>query len=277
MIKENDIIKMTDDGKIAYIQFKNLLKYKNINHAYVLKTYGMNFRVGTNFRLIESVKNNLKVVADSCGFKYETFIRPDYNHTNNVSVINEVDISSEVPELRGTRFKDTDGLATNKKDITLMSTNADCNLVLLYDPVNDVIANVHAGWRGTFDRIVTNAGELMKKEFNCNPKNIEAYLCPSIRKCHFEVDEDVCNLCKEAFKDCGKLDKIIFKGDIKNEKQKYFIDTVYINKMLLEECGVLPNNIFDSGVCSVCESEQVHSKRAEGDLFGLGAAFITKE
>ena len=269
-------IKIIRNDQIEYLQFKRLLKYPDINHAYVFKTHDMNFRVGKDFRLIEQVKDNLKIMCDNCGFKYETIVRPDYNHSNNVAVIDRVDISEEVPELRGKRFINTDSLITDKKDITIMSTNADCNILFMYDPVKDVIANVHAGWKGTFDKIAPNAAKKMISTFGCNPKDIEVYLCPSIRKCHFEVDDDVKEICENNFRYTGRLDEIINIGEVKEGKQKYLIDTVLINKILLDEVGILPQNIVDCEICSVCEKEKIHSKRAEGFYFGLGGAFISK-
>lgn len=271
-----DEVLISDNGKIEYLQFKRLLKYPNVNHAYIFKTYDMNFRVGQNFRLIEQVKHNLKIVCDNCGFKYETIVRPDYNHTNNVAVIDMVDTSDEVPELKGKRFIDIDTLITDKKDITIMSTNADCNLLLVYDPVKSVIANIHAGWKGTFDKIAKNAIEKMISTYDCNPKDIEVYFCPSIRKCHFEVDEDVKEICENNFRYTGRLDEIISIGEIKEGKQKYLIDTVLINKILLENVGILPQNIVDCEICSVCEKDKIHSRRVEGFYFGLAAAFIAK-
>lgn len=273
IMNENEIQIIKND-EIEFLQFKRLLNHHNVNHAYILKPHNMNFRCGKDFRCIEEVKENLKTVSKNCGFKYETIIRPDYEHTNNVAIVDSVDISKEIPELRGERFQNTDGLITNKKDITLMSTNADCNLVLLFDRELNVIANVHAGWRGTFDKIVKNAVEKMKEEYNSNPQNIEAYFCPSIRKCHFEVDEDVKELCEKKFEYTGKIEDIISKGEIKEGKQKYYIDTILINTILLKESGVLSENIVDCGICSVCMKDLVHSKRAEGDSFNLGTALI---
>jgi YfiH family protein len=235
----------------------------------------MSFRPGKDFHNIEAVRKNLKVVSEECGFDYKSIIRPDIEHTANVQIVDLVESEDDGPELRGNRYKDIDGLLTNKSGITLMTTNADCSLILLYDPVKRIIGNIHAGWRSTFGKIAKNAIIKMKEEYDCNPANIEAYFCPSIRKCHFEVDTDVMEICKNVFSYTNRLDDIIFKGDIKDGKQKYLIDTVLINKMLLEEEGVLQKNIFDSGICSVCQSSLVHSKRAEGDLFGLGAAFIS--
>ena len=158
----------------------------------------------------------------------------------------------------------------------MMSTNADCNLILMYDPVKMVVGNIHAGWRGTFGKIALNAVNKMKSAFNSNPQDILCFLCPSIRKCHFEVDEDVMEHCRKEFAYTKMLDEIIEIGKIKDGKQKYFIDTVLINKILLEEAGIKPTNIIDSGICSVCCSQKIHSKRAEGECFGLGAAFIGK-
>ena len=267
-------IKITKNNEIEFFQFKRLLKHHNINHAYILKTHNMNFNCCKDFSHIEEVKENLKIVSKNCGFKYESIIRPDYEHTNNVEIVDRVDNSKEIPELRGERFQNTDGLITNKKDITLMSTHADCNLIFLFDNEKNVIANVHAGWRGTFDKIAKNAVEKMKKEFNSNPENIEAYFCPSIRKCHFEVDEDVRELCEKAFEYTGKLDEIISKGEIKEGKQKYLIDTVLINTILLKESGVLDENIVDCGICSVCRSDIIHSRRVEGVKFNLNTALI---
>lgn len=130
------------------------------------------------------------------------------------------------------------------------------------------------GWRGTFEKIASNAIQKMKKEFNSNPGDIICCLCPSIRKCHFEVDEDVANKCREIFNYTGKLDEIILIGEKKEGKQKYYIDTIIINKILLLEQGILPENIVDSGICSVCHSDKIHSRRADGVNFGLGCSLI---
>ena len=273
---ENDIIRHVENENIEYIQFKRLLKYPNINHAYIFKTHNMNFRVKTDFSQIEQTKRNLKIMCDNCGFKYETIIRPDYWHTTNVSIVDNVDISKEIPEISAERFPKTDGLVTNKNDITIMSTNADCLLVLLYDPIKNVIGNVHCGWKGSFGKIILNAIDKMKSGYGCNPKDIEAYFSPCIRKCHFEVDEDVMHQCKEIFNYTGKINEIIEVGDIKDEKQKYLIDNVLINKILLLEAGLKEENIVDCGICSICEKDKIHSRRAEGLDFGLGALFITK-
>ena len=111
----------------------------------------------------------------------------------------------------------------------------------------------------------------MIDKFNCQPENIIVCISPSILKCCFEVEDDVVSLFKEAF---DNIDEDITLGDVKEGKQKYNIDTVLLNKIMLTDKGILMENIIDSGVCSVCNSEKIHSRRAEGINFGLGAALI---
>ena len=49
----------------------------------------------------------------------------------------------------------------------------------------------------------------MKQDFNCNPQDIICCICPSIRKCHFEVDRDVKEIFKNEFKDLENINEII--------------------------------------------------------------------
>ena len=45
------------------------------------------------------------------------------------------------------------GLITNEKNLLLCTVEADCVPVYFYDPVKEVIAMVHSGWKGTVKRI----------------------------------------------------------------------------------------------------------------------------
>ena len=140
---ENETIRHKIENNVEYIQFKRLLEYPEINHAYILKSFNRNFRVGKDFFNIENVKKDLVEVAQTIGMNYEGIVRPDFNHTNQVDTITKLD-EKEKPNLKGVHFPETDGLITKEKNIVLMATNADCNLILIYDPVKKIIANVHA-------------------------------------------------------------------------------------------------------------------------------------
>ena len=110
--------------------------------------------------------------------------------------------------------------------------------------------------------------------YQCDPKDIICCICPSIRKCHFEVDEDVKILCEEIFKFTGKIEKFITVGEIKDGKQKYMIDTIRINQLLLTALGIKEKNIIDSNICSVCHSDKIASYRVEGKNYQRATAVI---
>ena len=167
-------------------------------------------------------------------------------------------------------YSKIDGLITNKSNIALSTTNADCILLLFFDPVKKVIANVHSGWKGTFQKISQKNVQKMIHEYNCNPKDIIACMSPSIRKCHFEVEKALADECKKIFDYTGKIHDIIEQTD----KEKWHIDTILINKIILQEIGLKPQNIIDSGICSVCNSKQIHSYRVEQEGYGLETEII---
>ena len=43
-------------------------------------------------------------------------------------------------------------LITNKKGIALGILTADCAPILIYDPKKNIIAAVHAGWKGAYKK-----------------------------------------------------------------------------------------------------------------------------
>ena len=257
----NDNIVIKKRNGIEYIQFKKLLEH-GIKHAYTLKDERLNFRSNS-----EEENDSYQKVFDSLKLDINTFVKPLQKHTD---VVNCIDRTMSKNEL-----KDVDGLITDKKNITLVTTNADCILFLLYDPTKKVIANVHSGWKGTFQKIAEKAIVKMINCYACKPEDIEIYICPSIRKCHFEVDEDVKQLCEEIFKFTGKTEEFIEKGQVKRGLQKYMIDTVKINKILFLENGIKEENIYDCDICSVCHSDKIRSYRVEGKDFKLATAVIS--
>ena len=249
------------ENEIEYIQFKKLLEF-GIKHAYTLKGENINFRSDNPFE-----KESYKKLFNALNLDEKNMVKPYQRHTSNIRCINKVLAKSEL--------NNVDGLITDRENIVLSTTNADCILLMFYDPVKKVIANIHSGWRGTAQKIGEKAIIKMVNYYKCNPKDIYVFICPSIRKCHFEVDSDVKDLFESIFSFTNKTDEFIKKGDIKEGKQKYNIDTIKINKYLLIENGIIEENIIDSGICSVCENEKISSYRADGASYKLATAIIS--
>lgn len=263
-------------GKVEYIQFKKLLEYQDIIiHAYSLGT-DKNFRTArvnkeelTKEKYKEAIKD-YKELCDVIGCDYKNLVKTNQEHTDCVKIVTKK-IKKDEPDFNLIEYNKTDGLITNQPEKILSTTNADCILLLFFDPVKKVIANSHSGWRGTLQRIGIKTVRKMKEEFNCNPKDIICCICPSIRKCHFEVDSDVKEKFEKELQDIERISEII---EEKIPNKKWNIDTVLINQILLEREGLEKENIIDSGICSVCNSNLIHSYRVEKEGYGLNTALI---
>ena len=276
-LNNENMVYIKNNG-VEYLQFKKLLQYDDIiKHAYSL---GLN----RNYRTARANKESLtkeeyeksiqdyKELCNQIGVNYINLVKTNQQHTNIVKIADKKELIDE-PDFNLEKYKSTDGLITNKSNLILATTNADCIILLFFDPVERVIANVHSGWRGTLKRISLETIKKMQKEYNCKPENIICCICPSIRKCHFEVEKDVKEMFEEEYKDLSKeqLNEII---EEKIKDKKWNIDTVLINKIILQNIGLKQENIIDSGICSVCNSDKIHSYRVEKQNYGLNTAII---
>ena len=262
-----------------YIQFRKLLEYQDILvHAYSLGT-DLNFRTSTIKKEKipkEEYKKAIKsyqLLCDSIDCNYINLVKTNQEHTDCVKIVDEK-VNKDEPDFNLRKYYNTDGLITNQKDRILSTTHADCILLLFFDPIKKVVANIHSGWKGTLQRIAIKTVQKMVKEFGCNPKDIICCICPSIRKCHFEVEKDVKDMFEKEFQDLDNLNEII---EEKVPSQKWNIDTVLINQIILEKQGLKKENIIDSGICSVCHSDLIHSYRVEKQGYGLNTALIGLE
>lgn len=275
-LSNENVIHVKKDG-VEYLQFRKLLEYKDIiNHAYSLGT-NVNFRTATMENKVSKEEykktlENYKFLCNEIGSNYINIVKPIQRHTDNVKIISKK-INKEAPDFSKKEYENTDGLITNKSNLVLCSTSADCISLLFFDPVKKVIANVHSGWKGTLQRISIKTVEKMVDEFNCKPEDIICCICPSIRKCHFEVEQDVKNKFEYEFQDLG-IDNLKEIIEEKIPNKKWNIDTVLINKIILKRKGLKEENIIDSKICTVCNSEILHSYRAEKENYGLNAALI---
>lgn len=274
-LSNENVIHIKDHGT-EYIQFRKLLAYKEIiNHAYSL---GVDVDYMTEKpnkdkleeRQYQIVINNYRNLCETIGSNYINLVKANQEHTDEIKIVTKK-FNNQKPDIHVDYYSKTDGLISNKEKFLLCTTNADCILLLFFDPIKKVIANTHSGWKGTLQRISVKTIRKMKEEFNCNAEDILVCICPSIRKCHFEVEKDVKDQFEQEFQDIENLKDIIEEV---RPNQKWNIDTVKINQILLQREGLKPENIIDSKICSVCHSETIHSYRVEKQGYGLNTAII---
>lgn len=274
---------IVDDGKTQLLKFKKLDEFKDkVELVYSLKTYNNGFKYDLKENAVEDVRvKKFDKIAQSLNIDKRKIILPKQEHTDNIRIIEEKDIidnkynfdekdsldiiDSNLVTNLFYKLRDIDGLITNVKGAILATTFADCTPLFFYDPIQNVIANVHSGWVGTTKKIGAKAVDMIVNQMGCNPKNILCFIGPHIRKDHFLVNDDVKEIFENTFPDICKNYNVIEETNLHNEKGKqYRIDTTLINKIMLKEKGILEENIFDCNLCTVCNKDMFHSRRAEG-------------
>ncbi len=130
---------------------------------------------------------HLPLPKDESWHRFETFLK-DKMHITALAYSDQIHKNAvlfldDIPKLP---FQGFDAIITNRKKIALLSFHADCQVVFFYDPINEVIAIAHAGFRGQILSIYTSVIEGMKKRYHSSPKNIFAIMSFSLCQRHAE-------------------------------------------------------------------------------------------
>ena len=201
-----------------------LLKQKKIDHGFFDRTGGksegiyksLNCGIGSNDTKTNIIKN-LKIVKKKiCGKSQDIYLLHQI-HSNKFIFL------SKNSKLKKKRFK-ADAIITDREKLPIAVLTADCVPLLLYDNRRNMIAAIHAGWRGAFKGIVSNVINFMVKK-GCKRKNITVAIGPCINKKSYNVKEDF----KNKFLEKDKKNRIYFK----KKKNKIFFDLpTYVKSQL---------------------------------------------
>ena len=163
-----------------------------------------------------NIKKNLNIVGNKIKSKSKKIILLNQIHSNKFHYISRH--SKLTNKLEG------DALITKEKKIPIGVLTADCVPILLYDKDKEMVAAIHAGWKGAYKGLITKVIKFMIKQ-GCSPKNITAAIGPCISITNYQV--------KGGFiKKFIKKDKknIIFFKKIKNKS--YFNLKRYVHFQL---------------------------------------------
>lgn len=185
---------------------------------------------------------------------------PLQTHDTQVRVIDALYIDMYMQEYRDPMeipesLKGVDALVTDIPGYCLCISTADCVPVMLYDARKQVIAAIHAGWRGTVGRIVEKVFAMMEEKYGSEGKDIVACIGPSISLDAFEVGEEV----YEAFQTAG-----FDMHRIARKKEKWHIDLWEANRLQLLDCGLEEQNIEVSAICTYRNETDFFSARRLG-------------
>ena len=157
---------------------------------------------------------------------------------------------------KGIEVITADACYTSQPGIACCVTTADCLPVLITNKAGDMVAGVHAGWRGLSAGIL----ERTLEKFSCSSRDIFVWLGPAIGPCHFEVGADV----KEAYLTSASKEIVLMLGEcfVPTEIPGKFMANLYgLAKIKLNQLGV--KNISGGEFCTFCEENDFYSYRRQ--------------
>ncbi|MBQ7419454.1 MAG: peptidoglycan editing factor PgeF [Prevotella sp.] len=146
-----------------------------------------------------------------------------------------------------------DAVMTDVPQLCIGVSTADCIPIIIYDKEHHAACAVHAGWRGTVQRIVRVAVEAMCKTYGSLPSQMKAVIGPGISLDSFEVGEEVYQQFADASFDMRLIARMY---------AKWHIDLPMCNRLQLEETGI--TDIYMSGICTYQHHQDYFSARRLG-------------
>ena len=194
------------------------------------------------------------------GIADNQLILPYQTHSDKVAVIDNQFLQLGNDEQHNV-LQGIDAVVTALPHICIGVSTADCIPVLLHDRKRNVIAAIHAGWRGTVAGIVKKSIEVMRHCYNSCARDIRAIIAPGISIDAFEVGDEVYEeFCKAGF----AMQQIARRYPTTAGGEKWHIDLWEANSLLLQQCGVAKENIHIAGICTYKNCGDFFSARRLG-------------
>ncbi|NOX17298.1 MAG: peptidoglycan editing factor PgeF [Chlorobi bacterium] len=196
----------------------------------------------------ERVLKNRKTFFENLGLQIENVAYQKQIHGDKISYVTEGGFAGQ-----------SDALTTDKTNLGIAISTADCVAVFIYDVKEKVIAGIHSGWRGTELKIVRKSLKYLNSKFNSQSENLNVYLAPSISQRNYEVGREVAIKFKEKY--------------ILRLNGKMFLDVAQINYDALIDFGIPAGQIEKSELCSF-DTQYLHSYRRDGKNSGRAFAML---
>ena len=250
------------------LQFDSLNKESAVEHFFTTRKGGVSKVAFSSLNLGNysddspmAIYENRQILARMWYMEISDFIIPHQTHGSEVLVIDEAFINlspyDKIEALYG-----IDATITHLKDIFLCATTADCVPILLYDKSKQIVAAIHAGWKGLVDGIIENVIIKMNNLYQTNPSDIIAVIGPSISLKYYEIGEEVASKFKMMNIDLTTTS--LFNA----ETNKLHIDLkqIAINKLLNQ--GIPSKQIEKSNLCTYANTDLFFSARRQSSNCG---------
>ena len=209
------------------------------------------------------IRENRLILSRMFHMELAHFITPHQTHGTTVLTVDHsflaLDKGAAIEALYG-----VDATITQEKGIFLCATTADCVPLILYDKKKEVIAAVHAGWRGTVGRIVEKTLHQMQQQFGSAPGDLIVGIGPAICMDHYPVGEEVAARFKEEGFDLSSS-TVSYRD---HATSRLYLDLSEINRRELLRLGVAAKHIERSHLCTYEKEELFYSARRQSVYSG---------
>ena len=195
-------------------------------------------------------ENHARIYA-LLGLDAGQIVSPRQVHGNRVGVVTASDA--------GRIVQSTDGLVTVSPGVALLLRFADCQPILLYDPVHHAVGLIHAGWRGVAQGVARRAVERMVDRFGSRPEALIAGLGPAIGPCCYTVGNKVATAMAYVLPEWNQV--MTLEGE-----DLWRFDLSAANAQQLAAEGV--QQIEQAHLCTACRQDEFYSHRADNGRTG---------
>jgi polyphenol oxidase len=252
------------DNGLVYYQFEAFSACSGLIHGVFTRLGGVSHAPFETLNLGRGVGDapaaideNYQRIARALGVDPTSFVTGYQVHSDHVVVVKD--------DMAGQLLPATDALVTQAGRVTLTLRFADCVPILLFDPVRRAIGIVHAGWKGTLNRIAGKTVQALATAFGSRVENVIAGIGPSIGPCCYEIGEDVLEQVRATFSNTDGLLQMQPNGRV-------HFDLWAANRRVLSDEGV--RTIELGALCTSCHRDEFFSHRGEAGITGRFGAFL---
>lgn len=267
---QNHSTNINEKQGVPFLTFPKL-EQAGIKHGFSTRLGGVSEGIFASMNLSyhrgdkkESVDENYRRIGQAIGFTLDQRVFSNQIHKTDIKIVTKNDCGKVMTGM--------DGLMTDESGICLVTSYADCVPLFFYDPVQDVIASSHSGWRGTVCRMGKKTVEKMQEVYGSKAEDIVVAIGPSICQDCYEVSEDVASKFRREFPDSWYREVMIEKGN-----GKYQLDLWKMNELILLDAGIQKEHLDITDICTCCNSDLLFSHRASKGKRGNLAGFIMKD
>jgi len=141
-----------------------------------------------------------------------------------------------------------DGLMTNLRQKALFIKQADCQAALFFDPVENAIAAIHSGWKGSVQNIYQKTIDCMRQTFGSKPENMLVAISPSLGP----DSSQFINFEKELPQEFLPF-----------QFKPFYFDFWAISGWQLETAGILPHHIEIASIDTLTNPQDYFSFRRD--------------